>query len=319
MMCSFDRGETIRMSNIFTPRVGGNQNRGPSMPGGIGGLLSIPVIIIAGAAIVVWMSYTPIDEGEVGVKLRWGQAVDTLHPGFNIVIPFMESVVRLPTRTQKYTFEEALNSYSKDIQAADNKVSVTYSIDGTKAIEVYSRYGQDFLHTIITPIVNKRFKEVFGKYEAEKIVNQRQVLGEQIEESVRKNMPEGIRIEGVQIENITFSKTYEEAREEAASAEAAVNKARQQLEQKKVDAERVVVQATADATARVTAAKAEADAIRLRGEAEASALQAKAAALRDNPGYVALTAAEKWDGKLPTTFVPGSTVPFVTIPRGANP
>lgn len=307
------------MSNIFTPRTG-NTGKGSSQPGGgLSGLLSLPIIAVVVFGIIIWMSYTPIDEGEVGVKLRWGQAVDTLRPGFNIVIPFMESVVIFPTRTQKFTYEEALNTYSKDIQAADNKVSVTYSIDGTKAIEVYSRYGPDFLNTIITPIVNKRFKEVFGKYEAEKIVNQRKELGEEIEVSVRKNMPEGIIIGGVQIENIQFSKTYEEAREEAASAEAAVNKARQQLEQKKVDAERVVVQATADATARVTAAKAEADAIRLKGEAEAAALQAKAAALRDNPGYVALTAAEKWDGKLPTTFVPGSSVPFVTLPRGGNP
>lgn len=306
------------MSNIFTPRSGNNPNR-PQLPSGFGGLMSIPVVIAAFVAIVIWMSYTPIDEGEVGVKLRWGQAVDTLRPGFNIVIPFMESVVILPTRTQKFTFPELLNTYSKDIQAADNKVSVNYSIDAKKAIEVYSRYGQSFLETIIRPNVNKRFKEVFGRYEAAEIVNQRQKLGEEIEESVRKNMPEGLIIEGVQIENIQFSKTYEDAREQAASAEAAVKTARQQLEQKKVDAERVVVQATADATARVTAAKAEADAIRLRGEAEASALQAKAAALRDNPGYVALTAAEKWDGKLPTTFVPGSSVPFVTVPRGSAP
>jgi regulator of protease activity HflC (stomatin/prohibitin superfamily) len=305
------------MSNIFTPRTGGTP-KGPS-GGGFSGLLSVPIIAVAAGVIVVWMSYTPIDEGEVGVKLRWGQAVGTLEPGFNIVIPFMESVVRFPTRTQKYTFPELLNAYSKDIQAADNKVSVTYSIERAKAIEVYSNYGQDFVNTIITPIVNKRFKEVFGKYEAEKIVNDRQRLGEEIQESVRKNMPPGIVIGGVQIENIQFSKTYEDAREEAASAEAAVNKARQQLEQKKVDAERVVVQATADATARITAAKADADAIRLKGDAEAAAIQAKAAALRDNPGYVALTAAEKWDGKLPTTFVPGSAVPFVTIPRGANP
>ena len=305
------------MSNIFTPRSG-NAPKGP-FGGGFAGLLSLPIIAIAVGVIVVWMSYTPIDEGDVGVKLRWGQAVGTLEPGFNIVIPFMESVVRFPTRTQKYTFPELLNAYSKDIQAADNKVSVTYSIERKKAIEVYSSYGQDFVNTIITPIVNKRFKEVFGKYEAEKIVNDRQRLGDEIQDSVRKNMPPGIVIGGVQIENIQFSKTYEDAREEAASAEAAVNKARQQLEQKKVDAERVVVQATADATARITAAKADADAIRLKGDAEAAALQAKAAALRDNPGYVALTAAEKWDGKLPTTFVPGSAVPFVTLPRGGNP
>jgi regulator of protease activity HflC (stomatin/prohibitin superfamily) len=307
------------MSNIFLPRGGNNPSRGPLLPGGLGALMSVPLVIVAALVVLVWMSYTPIDEGEVGVKLRWGQAVGTLRPGFNIVIPLMETVVILPTRTQKYTFPERLNSYSKDIQAADNRVSVNYSIDGKSAIEVYSQYGQNFLNTIITPNVTKRFKEVFGKYEAAEIVYQRQRLGEEIEASVRKNMPPGIVIEGIQIEDIQFSKTYELAREEAASAEAAVKTARQQLEQKKVDAERVVVQATADATARVTAAKAEADAIRLRGEAEASAIQAKAGSLRDNPGYVALTAAEKWDGKLPTTFVPGSSVPFVTVPRGSAP
>jgi regulator of protease activity HflC (stomatin/prohibitin superfamily) len=308
------------MSNIFTPRTGNAGKGGSGLPSGaIGGLLSVPLIIAAVVAIVVWMSYTPVDEGEVGVKLRWGQAVDTLQPGFNIVIPFMETVVFLPTREQTYTFDKPLNTYSKDIQAADNKVSVTYSIDGAKAIEVYSKYGPNYLASIIIPIINKRFKEVFGRYEAEKIVNQRKELGEEIDEAVRSNMPPGILIRGVQIENIEFSEKYEEAREQAAEAEAAVNKARQQLAQKKVDAERVVVQATADATARITAARAEADAIRLRGDAEAAALQAKSAALRDNPSYVALTAAEKWDGKLPTTFVPGSTVPFVTIPRGSAP
>ena len=128
-------------------------------------------------------------------------------------------------------------------------------------------------------------------------------------------MPDGIIIEGVQIENIDFSDAYETAIEAAAQAEAAVRKAKQELEQKKVDAERVVVQATADATARVTAAKAEADAIRLKGEADAAAIAAKGAALRDNPALVNLTATEHWDGKLPTTMVPGSAVPFVQVPR----
>lgn len=308
------------MSNIFTPRTGNTGKGGPGLPSGaISGLLGVPLIIGVVVMIVVWMSYTPIDEGEVGVKLRWGQAVDTLHPGFNIVIPFMESVVRLPTRTQKYVPRELLNTYSKDIQVADVKVSVNYSVDPTKAIQVYSGYGQDFVENIISPTLNERFKEVFGRYDSREIVNQRKKLGEEIEESVRANMPPGIVIRTVQIENIDFSDTYEQAIEAAAQAEAAVRKALQELEQKKVDAERVVVQATADATARVTAAKAEAEGIRLRGEAEAAALQAKATALRDNPSYVALTAAEKWDGKLPTTFVPGSTVPFVTIPRGSAP
>jgi len=303
------------MSNIFTPRAGNVGKGGPSLPSGMGGLLSVPLIIAGLVAIVIWMSYTPIDEGEVGVKLRWGQAVDTLHPGFNLVMPFMESVVYLPTREVLFA-PPPLNAYSKDTQVADVKVSVNYVVDPAKAIDVYSNYGAGFVDTIISPVLNKRFKEVFGRYDSREIVNKRRELGEEVEVAIRQNIPAGILIKTVQIENIDFSDTYEAAIEAAAQAEAMVRKSRQELEQKKVDAERVVVQANADAQARIAAAKAEADAIRLKGEAEAAAIKAKADALRENPNLVSLTATEKWDGKLPTTFVPGSAVPFVTVPRG---
>jgi hypothetical protein len=34
----------------------------------------------------------------------------------------------------------------------------------------------------------------------------------------------------------------------------------------------------------------------------------------DNPGYVNLIAVETWNGSLPATQVPGSALPFITIP-----
>jgi regulator of protease activity HflC (stomatin/prohibitin superfamily) len=220
----------------------------------------------------------------------------------------------MTTRTQKRTYEK-VNSYSRDIQQGDNLITVNYRMDPARAIDVYARYGETYAASNIDPVIFKRFKEIFGKYDAADIVNQREKLGAEVENNIRQNMPPGIIIEGVQIENIDFSQTYEDAIEAAATAEASVRKARQELEQKKVDAEKVVVQAQADAQARIAAAKAEADAIRLKGDAEASAIKAKADALRENPGLVALTATEKWDGKLPTTFVPGSSVPFITVPQ----
>jgi regulator of protease activity HflC (stomatin/prohibitin superfamily) len=304
------------MSNIFTPRVGG-PNRGGGTDGPRFALPIVPLVIVGIAVLAIFWSwpFRTIDQGEVGVKLRWGQAVEVLHSGLNIVWPGIERVVILFTRTQKRTYEK-VNFYSRDIQQADNLISVNYRMDPAKAIDVYSRYGEQYAASIIDPVIYKRFKEIFGKYDAADIVNQRQKLGQEVETNIRDNMPPGIIIEGVQIENIDFSDTYEEAIEAAATAEASVRKARQELEQKKVDAEKVVVQAKADAEARIAQATAEANAIELRGKAEASALAAKAAALRDNPNYVSLTAAEKWDGKLPTTFVPGSAVPFVSVPRG---
>jgi uncharacterized membrane protein YqiK len=74
-----------------------------------------------------------------------------------------------------------------------------------------------------------------------------------------------------------------------------------------------VIQAQAEADAQLARATAEAEATRIRGDAEAAAIRAKADALRDNAGLIALTQAERWDGKLPTTMIPGSTVPFMNM------
>lgn len=47
--------------------------------------------------------------------------------------------------------------------------------------------------------------------------------------------------------------------------------------------------------------------------AEAAAIKARADALALNGKLVELTAAERWNGQLPTTMVPGYAVPFITV------
>lgn len=59
--------------------------------------------------------------------------------------------------------------------------------------------------------------------------------------------------------------------------------------------------------------QAEAEATKLRGAAEATAIRARGEALRDNPSLVGLVQAERWDGKLPATMVPGSALPMLNL------
>jgi regulator of protease activity HflC (stomatin/prohibitin superfamily) len=109
-------------------------------------------------------------------------------------------------------------------------------------------------------------------------------------------------VESVQVENIDFSDAYEKSIEQRMLAEVEVQKVQQNAEREKVQAEIAVIQA-----------KAQADAVKLQGDAEAHAINARGKALRDNPSLVQLVQAEKWDGKLPTTMVPGQTVPFINV------
>jgi regulator of protease activity HflC (stomatin/prohibitin superfamily) len=76
-----------------------------------------------------------------------------------------------------------------------------------------------------------------------------------------------------------------------------------------------VTQANARANAVRAQAQADADANKRRGEAEAQAIAARGKALGENPSLVSLVQAEKWDGKLPATMVPGGAVPMLGLAK----
>ena len=276
---------------------------------------------IAVAALVVGAMFSAspfytVDQGEAGVVLRFGKVVKTAEPGLGFKIPLSDQVVKMTTRTEKRVYQN-LQSYSADVQEAAIRVTVNYRIQPALAADVYAKYGRDFAERMIDPIVPKRLKEVFGQYQAQTVVNDRVRLGQEVEEAIKASVPAEIVIESVQIENIDYSDAYETAIEAAAQAEAEVRKSRNELERERIEAEKKVVQARAQAESRRQTAQAEADAIKVRGDAEAQAIAAKAKAFIDNPGYVNLIAVERWDGRLPTTQLPGSAVPFVPVPQGA--
>lgn len=97
-------------------------------------------------------------------------------------------------------------------------------------------------------------------------------------------------------------------------AEVEVQKLKQNAEREKVQAEIVVIQAKAEAEKVRQAATAEADAIRLKGEAESLSISARGKALSANPSVIDLVRAERWNGTVPTTMIPGGAVPFVQLP-----
>ncbi len=299
------------------PRMGrGNQAPGQP-PRNASGLITTGVIALIVIAVLAWLNpFYIVQTGTVGVKQSLGQTVGTIEPGWDIVLPW-QNVVTYSTREELKRFTE-VSAFSKDVQESKNIVSVNYRLDGSRAADVHKNLGRNFAEKIIDPAIQKRLKEIYSRYDATEIVRKRELVGKEVEQQVKENMPPGVIVQTVQIENIEFSAAYTEAIEAAARAQAEVKKTEQELARQKFEAEKVVVNAEAAAKARRAQAEAEADAIRLRGEAEALAIKARAEALKDSPALIQLTAAEKWNGVLPQTMVPGSAVPFVSVPTNAQ-
>ena len=129
--------------------------------------------------------------------------------------------------------------------------------------------------------------------------------------NLKKAIVGPVVIDSVQIESIDFSDAYEKSIEDRMKAEVAIATRKQNLETEKIQAQIAITQAQAAAESSLAAAKAEAEKIRLKGAAEAEAIRLRGQALRDNPGLVALTTAERWDEQLPATMIPNGTVPFI--------
>ena len=274
-------------------------------------ILKYGVIGIFGLMLVGGSFYT-IEQGERGVLLRFGKVMEVEDSGLHFKIPFVDSVKKMAVRTIKWTLKTAV--YSKDIQGAEVKISLNFHLSPASVGSIYANAGMEYDEKLILPQLLSVSKDVFGKYNAVSIVQAREELSKEICKALEaKFSPMGIIIESVQLENIDFSDSYEKSVEERMKAEVEVQKVKQNLEREKINADMLRAKAQGEADAKIAQAEANAKSIVLVGRAEAEAIRAKSEAMRANPDYVKMLQAEKWDGKLPQSIVPSSSVPILKL------
>lgn len=274
----------------------------------VGAVFAIVLVTVLGG------SWYTVDQGERGVVMRNGAVVGTAEPGLGFKLPLVDKVVDIDVRAQTSMYESVL-VYSRDQQTASLVISVNYRVPMDQVIPVYENYGsvEALASRLLDRQVMDETKNVFGRFNAVTAIQERSRLVAEIQASIQESVNGPIIIESVQVENIDFDDSYERAIAARMEAEVEVQRVKQNAEREKVNAEITVIQAQAAADAQLAKATADAEAIKIKGEAEADAIRAKGAALRDNPSLIDLVQAERWNGTLPTTMVPGTTVPFLNV------
>lgn len=280
---------------------------------GIIAIVSAVAVVLVGLTVLFGSWYT-VDQGERGVLLRYGAVVGTAEPGLGFKMPLMDDIEKISTQSRVRLYE-TVAAYSKDQQAAVLQVSVNYRIPADQVTEVYANYGgeEGLVSRLIDRRVFEELKTIFGRFNAVTAIQERSRLNQEVRDAIQKSVNGPVIVDSVQIENIDFSDAYEQSIEQRMLAEVEVQKLRQNAEREKVQAEITVTQARAQADAVRAQAEAQAEAIRIKGDAEADAIKARGDALKENPGLVALTQAERWDGQLPKTMLPGNAVPMLSL------
>lgn len=272
--------------------------------------LAVFALVILVVVIGFMGTFVTVGAGERGVLLTWG-AVEprVLQPGFNLIMPFAQSVVHVNVQTQK--IEHGAAAASKDLQTVSTTVALNYHIDEASVQELYRTVGTGYGINIIDPAIQESVKAATAGYTAEELITKREAVKDNIREHLKTRLlPYHLIVEDISITNFDFSPQFNAQIEAKVTADQRALTEENNLKAIKFQAEQKVVTAQGEADATLAKARAEAEAIRITADA-----------LKQNPQLVQLEATKKWNGVLPNYMFGGGAVPFLDLSKvsGATP
>lgn len=224
-------------------------------------------IFAVGALWLFGVGCTTILPGEVGVPRNFGALGDnTRGPGLVVHSPVGVSFVRVPVRTTN--IEVQLDIPSKEGLNVRSEVSILYRVEANAAQRVLEEVGPTYESDLVLPVFRSAVADVSSRFFAKDMHSGERA---KIEEQIRARMaeilePRGFVVESVLMKSIQLPPGLYAAVESKLAAEQAAQQMEFVLQRERLEAERRVIVANADADAKRIAATAERDAEVLRAE-----------------------------------------------------
>jgi regulator of protease activity HflC (stomatin/prohibitin superfamily) len=256
----------------------------------------IVIIVIMAESIVI------VEAGHRGVVLYLGAVENrVLGEGVHFIAPFLEQVVPMEVRTQK--FQAEASAASNDLQEVQTVIAVNYRIDPTEANKIYQTLGVNYGDRVISPTIQESVKASVAKFNAEDLITKRETAKSVIANAIRSTLAANdIQTQNVFITDFKFSDAFASQIEQKVVAFQKYLTELNNLRSVSVVANQSVAQA--EGQARATAAKA---------TGESQAIKIITSQLRESPEYLQWQAISKWNGQMPYAVGTGG-LPFFQLP-----
>ena len=276
--------------------------KGPRFPTANKIKIAAAVITVIIIIIVLAESITIVEAGHRGVVLYLGAVENrVLGEGVHFIIPFVEQVVQMEVRTQK--FQAEATAASKDLQEVQTVIALNYRIDPTEANSIYQVLGVNYADRVISPTIQESVKASVAKFNAEELITRRETAKGVIADAIRSTLAnQSIQSQNVFITDFQFSQAFATQIEQKVVAFQKFLTEQNNLRAIEVVANQTAAQAGGQARANIERATGEAEAIKTITEQ-----------LRQSPEYLQWQAITKWNGQMP--YALGSSgVPFFELP-----
>ena len=223
----------------------------------------VVVALLIFAVVTIAKGLRKVPQGEEWIVERLGKYHATLHPGLNIIIPYLDDV-----RYKLITKDIILDVQEQEVITKDNAVIVTNAIAFIKVTDpIKAVYGVVDFSEAIRNLIMTTLRSIVGEMQLDEALSNRDRIKARLRESISDEAIDwGLTVKSVEIQDIKPSQSMQKAMEMQASAErerkAMVTRAEGEKQAMILQAEARLEAAQRDANAQVTLAAASAEAIK---------------------------------------------------------
>ncbi len=221
------------------------------------------VALLAFAGVTLLKGVRIVPQGEEWIVERLGKYHGTLHPGLNIIIPYLDR-----TAYKLVTKDIILDVQEQEVITKDNAVILTNAIAFIKVTDpIKAVYGVTDFAEAIRNMIMTTLRSIIGEMSLDEALSNRDKIKARLRESIADEAIDwGLTVKSVESQDIKPSESMQKAMEAQASAErerkAMVTKAEGTKQATILQAEARLEAARRDAEAQVTLAEASGEAIR---------------------------------------------------------
>lgn len=177
--------------------------------------MSILIIILAIILLIVIPSVRIINQYERGVVLRLGKFSRILKPGFRVIIPYIDHMVKVDVRTTPMDIPKQEVITRDNVTVNVDAIVYFRVIDAAKAVLETTNYSY-----ATSTFAQTALRDVTGNFDLDEILSKRDEISAQIREIVDAQTDKwGIDIENVKLQNIELPADMKRAMAKQAEAE----------------------------------------------------------------------------------------------------
>lgn len=172
-------------------------------------------VIIVIALVIVIPGIRIINQYERGVVLRLGRYSRTLDPGFRVIIPYIDKMVKVDIRTTPMDIPKQEVITRDNVTVNVDAVVYARVIDAQKAVLETTNYNY-----ATSTFAQTALRDVTGNFDLDQLLSERDQISSQIREIVDAQTDKwGIDIESVKLQNIELPADMKRAMAKQAEAE----------------------------------------------------------------------------------------------------